>query len=458
MSTTNVCLKSSPIKGSQAYSFPISTWAYISLVIVAVFAETLDPGASLGLCLAYTLGLLLTQTKPRFQESISLALVAALPVVLLHQRNLLAIAILCLGLSLWLKKQPQDESKPYSKGLNPLGSKITFIMLGVLTLWMFFVEGYHNIEMGQTVSYKGPSNMLGTLALSIAWLCVTNATQKTSPWTVAIPLSLACTVSFLLLLTPKTLDTSLITPMLSHKNNIATVGTMALSILCYQMLVSKEAATKSNKKDIIPWIAIIGSVLLLNPSRIGSFSTITLLGLMSIGMLWETNKKRYQKILWTLIIIIMATSAINFIEANRKHSFLKENNFLSHQYDTSTGRLKIWEIAQSIAANKWMGQGESYWQTHGTPKMIDYNNFPAENAHSSFLEVYLAYGYIGLVLFIFPLLWTIGQTKGSVFLRLVLSLGVILPMLVESYSWAWAGTPILSLWVVFCLQTENVKV
>jgi O-antigen ligase len=99
--------------------------------------------------------------------------------------------------------------------------------------------------------------------------------------------------------------------------------------------------------------------------------------------------------------------------------------------------------------------------------MIEYNNFPAESTHNGFIEVFLAYGAIGLTLLMGAILTSVIRPSVTSHLKVqkpiariipqgILLLGVLLPLLVESYSWAWIGSPTLSIWMGFCL-TQNTK-
>jgi hypothetical protein len=438
---------------------PITPKMIIGAISFAILSEIIEPGASMGLCMLYTIGLILTKTQNTQNIFLNL-LLFTIPITMTHQRNLGATLILCFGIWYWLKRT--DHLTPPLKLLNPQISKFKgylfywspIILLSLLTLWIFVIEAIRVYnKLGSDFSWG--LNMLGTLGLTLIWIPLCGLMSNS--WKLTLPLLATLLTSLLILYGPQLIPSlptsypqfeSLIHPILSHKNNIATLGTISLSILCYSFLNNKS-------KKIIPWICLNSLLLLITPSRLGSFSTMIIISLLITNLIWESQAKQLKKILLSAFTLLTCLTAIGINELIRHEIHIRNEASGNKPYDSSTGRLKIWETTFTISENKILGNGSSHWAQEGTPKMIDHNNFPAENTHNSFLEIWLAYGPIGLFLFCATLVSLLLIAKSTILKTMLLALGPLLPMLVESYSWAWGGTPVLSLWAGFCYNCNN---
>jgi len=67
---------------------------------------------------------------------------------------------------------------------------------------------------------------------------------------------------------------------------------------------------------------------------------------------------------------------------------------------TLTGRTEIWSLVLSLHTNPWIGTGfESFWLGNRLKAVWDYfQNFPINEAHNGYLEIYLNLGWAGVSL------------------------------------------------------------
>ena len=98
---------------------------------------------------------------------------------------------------------------------------------------------------------------------------------------------------------------------------------------------------------------------------------------------------------------------------------------------TLTGRTQIWDLVLSLHTNRWFGTGfETFWLGRRLEFMrTALENFPINEAHNGYLEVYLNLGWAG-VCFIAVLLvtaykrvisgWRQNRQTGSLFFGLLL--------------------------------------
>jgi len=73
---------------------------------------------------------------------------------------------------------------------------------------------------------------------------------------------------------------------------------------------------------------------------------------------------------------------------------------------TLTGRTEIWSVVLGLHTNPWIGTGfESFWLGDRLKAIWSYfQNFPINEAHNGYLEIYLNLGWIGVTLLAFLLL------------------------------------------------------
>jgi O-antigen ligase len=437
----------------RSYSGDSNEWKDKALPIfaigLAVLAESFDTGASLGLALVYAAGLLLSYNRNKVTETHFLEfLFYTMPIVMLAQRNLLACTILCITIILWAKKtEVSHESLRVFKEAIP---RMSLGLLMVLTLWMYIVEANVRVWSPNHYDYQQANNMLGTLSLTLVWIIICQ--QIKNKWEMVIPLLVACAVSLIIIYTPVNQWQTFFGNVVGHKNTIATIGLITLSILLFYAINSIK--NKKQIPELKPWIITNCVLLLVTPSRLGSFGTIILMSIFLIAWIWYKNYSRRKRIILTIIVSGLAIGSIATVELVRNEIY-KSRYSDQESYDSSTGRLKIWEIALGLSKNKITGMGSSHWAKEGTPQVVAYNNFPAENAHNSFIEIFLCYGLIGLLLFSATITTALHSIKHNRVGQILLALGIVLPMLTVSYSWAWEGTPILSIWLGLILTNKD---
>jgi exopolysaccharide production protein ExoQ len=106
---------------------------------------------------------------------------------------------------------------------------------------------------------------------------------------------------------------------------------------------------------------------------------------------------------------------------------------------TLSGRRDIWNLVLSVPFNPWVGTGfESFWLGDRLAELRDAGfNFPINEAHNGFIEIYLNLGWLGVCLI--ALLLLTGYTKISATFRRnpergSLFLGFFLVAIIESFT------------------------
>jgi len=192
---------------------------------------------------------------------------------------------------------------------------------------------------------------------------------------------------------------------LGHKNYFGKIS--ALASLYY---LAKYIFDKKFKYFILS-IAFMGFIFLSN-----SFGSILLfvIGAFLLVLIYSYNKKKYilRNILLAIVIISFVVIGVNYVEILA----------LGGKSADFTGRIPLWERSFYFFEKKWlMGYGySSFWEHHGfSNKMRIVGdsflklNWDAPHSHNIFIEILLAGGIIGLLLYLLLLFNTIKSFKLS---------------------------------------------
>jgi exopolysaccharide production protein ExoQ len=216
------------------------------------------------------------------------------------------------------------------------------------------------------------------------------------------------------------------TGVATQKNELG-VDCMMFGVLFLWMLVSiyREQEDPSRRRRLLAYGTIIAMIIwLLNQCN----STTSITGLISAaGVMWLASRPSRKPALVHLLVVVVlgiAVTALFFDPGGGMVEALGKD-------PTLTGRKDTWKLLASWPMNPWVGQGfESFWLGDRLKEIRKaLNDFPINEAHNGYLEVYLNLGWVGICFI--ALLLVIGYRrvisgirrnprKGSLFLGLFL--------------------------------------
>jgi O-antigen ligase len=169
---------------------------------------------------------------------------------------------------------------------------------------------------------------------------------------------------------------------------------MMYGVFILWMLVSvyREQEDPSRRRRLLAYGTIIAMIVwLLNQCN----STTSITGFMSAGgMMWLASLPSRKPALVHLLVLVvlgMAVTAVFFDPGGGMVEALGKD-------PTLTGRKVTWNLLVSWPTNPWVGQGfESFWlgdRLKQIRKALD--DFPINEAHNGYLEVYLNLGWAGI--------------------------------------------------------------
>jgi O-antigen ligase len=187
-----------------------------------------------------------------------------------------------------------------------------------------------------------------------------------------------------------------------QKNGLG-VDCMMYGVLFLWMIVSvyREREDPGRPRRLLAYGTIIAMIIWLL-SQCNSTTSIT--GLISAGgVMWLASRpSRKPAFVHLLVIAVLgiAVTAIFFDSGGGMVNALGKD-------PTLTGRTETWSLVLGLHTNPWVGTGfESFWLGPRLEKMrAALPNFPINEAHNGYIEVYLNLGWAG-VCFIVLLLVT----------------------------------------------------
>jgi len=187
----------------------------------------------------------------------------------------------------------------------------------------------------------------------------------------------------------------------TQKNELG-LDCMMYGVFFLWLFVSAYKERKStSRRRIVAYGTIIAMIVwLLSQCN----STTSIIGLISAGgVMWFARRRSSKPAAVHLLVVAvlgLATTALFFNPGGDMVQALGKDPSL-------TGRRQIWGMVLAMHTNPWVGTGfESFWLGPRLEQMrTALPNFPINEAHDAYLEVYLNLGWIG-VCFIALLLGT----------------------------------------------------
>jgi O-antigen ligase len=184
------------------------------------------------------------------------------------------------------------------------------------------------------------------------------------------------------------------TGVTTQKNELG-LDCMMYGVFFLWMIVSAycEQEDPGRRRRLLAYGTILGMIIwLLNQCN----STTSIIGLTSAGMVtWLASRpSRKPWVLHLLVIAVLGTAvtALFFDPGGGMVGALGKD-------PTLTGRTEIWGLVLSLHTNRLIGTGfESFWLGPRLDRMRSaLPNFPVNEAHNGFLEVYLNLGWVGII-------------------------------------------------------------
>jgi O-antigen ligase len=180
----------------------------------------------------------------------------------------------------------------------------------------------------------------------------------------------------------------------SVQKNALGVDCMMFGVFFLWMIVSvyRERQDPGRRRRLLAYGTIIAMIIWLL-SQCNSTTSIT--GLISAGgVMWLASRPSRKPAfvhLLVLAVLGMALTALFFDPGGGMVAALGKD-------PTLTGRTEIWGLVLGLHTNPWVGTGfESFWLGPRLEKMwAALPNFPINEAHNGYLEVYLNLGWAGI--------------------------------------------------------------
>ena len=178
-----------------------------------------------------------------------------------------------------------------------------------------------------------------------------------------------------------------------QKNSLG-LDCMMYGVLFLWMIVRvyRERQDPDRRRRLLAYGTIVTMIIWLL-SQCNSTTSIT--GLVSAGgVMWLASRpSRKPAVVHLLVIAVlgMAVTALFFDPGGGMVGALGKD-------PTLTGRTQIWKLVLGLHTNPWVGTGfESFWLGPRLEKMrTALPNFPVNEAHNGYLEVYLNLGWAGI--------------------------------------------------------------
>ena len=183
------------------------------------------------------------------------------------------------------------------------------------------------------------------------------------------------------------------TGVATQKNELG-VDCMMFGVLFLWMLVSvyREQEDPSRRRRLFAYGTIIAMIIwLLNQCN----STTSITGLISAGgVMWLASRPSRKPALVHLLVFVVlgiTVTALFFDPGGGMVGALGKD-------PTLTGRKDAWKLLLSWPTNPWVGQGyESFWLGDRLEQIRKaLNDFPINEAHNGYIEVYLNLGWVGI--------------------------------------------------------------
>ncbi len=183
------------------------------------------------------------------------------------------------------------------------------------------------------------------------------------------------------------------TGVATQKNELG-VDCSMFGVVFLWMLVSvyRERKGPGRRRRLLAYGAIIAMIIWL---LYQCNSTTSITGLVSAGcVMWLANRpSRKPGVVHLLVLAVLglAVTALFFDSGGGMVRALGKD-------PTLTGRTDIWNLVLSLHTNPWIGTGfESFWLGRRLEFMrTALPNFPINEAHNGYLEVYLNLGWAGI--------------------------------------------------------------
>jgi len=213
-----------------------------------------------------------------------------------------------------------------------------------------------------------------------------------------------------------------------QKNELG-LDCMLYGVLFLWMLVSvyrdREDPGRRRRRLLLAYGTIFAMIIWLL-SQCNSTTSIT--GLVSAGgVVWFASRPSRKPALVQLLVIAVLSTAVTAVFFDPGGGMVQALG----KDPTLTGRREIWGLLLNLHTNPWVGTGfESFWLGPRLEKMLTaLPNFPVQEAHNGYLEVYLNLGWAGICLIVLLLVTGYKRTisgirrnpaKGSLFLGFLL--------------------------------------
>lgn len=183
------------------------------------------------------------------------------------------------------------------------------------------------------------------------------------------------------------------TGVATQKNELG-LDCMMYGVFFVWMFVSvyREQEDPSRRRCLLAYGTIIAMIIWLL-SQCNSTTSIT--GLMSAGcVMWLASRPSRKPALVHLLVLVVLGIAVTAVFFDPGGSMVEALG----KDPTLTGRKDIWKLLVSWPKNPWVGQGfESFWlgdRLKQIRRALD--DFPINEAHNGYIEVYLNLGWAGI--------------------------------------------------------------
>jgi exopolysaccharide production protein ExoQ len=178
-----------------------------------------------------------------------------------------------------------------------------------------------------------------------------------------------------------------------QKNQLG-LDCMMYGVLFLWMIVSvyREREDPGRRRRLLVYGTIIAMIIwLLSQCN----STTSVIGLASAGgVMWLASRPSRKPAVVHLLVIAVLGIALTALFFDPGGGMVKALG----KEPTLTGRTQIWSLVLGLHTNPWIGTGfESFWLGRRLEEMRSaLPNFPINEAHNGYLEVYLNFGWAGI--------------------------------------------------------------
>ncbi len=187
-----------------------------------------------------------------------------------------------------------------------------------------------------------------------------------------------------------------------HKNDLGRVAVLA--VVVFLLLAKSEP-----RRRYVWWSVLILAIGLLIGSR-SATALVVLITLLFFVPVIKVLRFRYDLAVPLLSVFVMAAGALTWFISTNVETFLG----ILGRDTTLTGRTILWEAVIYIASQRpWLGYGYgAFWLGWDGPSALVWQSisFQPSHAHNSFLDLWLALGFIGVGLFALSYFAAFGRT------------------------------------------------